>query len=91
AAMVAILVCGALIPTLGFYVALTFQQVLGYTPLESGLALIPFAVGMGIAAPISSKLALKVQARWLVAIGGVIVFLPCIYVPTLMTKDPSTV
>ncbi|MCS3780230.1 MDR family MFS transporter [Tsukamurella ocularis] len=91
AAMVAILVCGALIPTLGFYVALTFQQVLGYTPLQSGLALIPFAVGMGIAAPISSKLALKIQARWLVAIGGVIVFLPCIYVPTLMTKDPSAV
>ncbi|NMD56212.1 DHA2 family efflux MFS transporter permease subunit [Tsukamurella conjunctivitidis] len=91
AAMVAILVCGALIPTLGFYVALTFQQVLGYSPLQSGLALIPFAVGMGIAAPISSKLALKIQARWLVAIGGVIVFLPCIYVPTLMTKDPSTV
>ncbi|TWS25460.1 MFS transporter [Tsukamurella sputi] len=91
AAMVAILVCGALIPTLGFYVALTFQQVLGYSPLQSGLALIPFAVGMGIAAPISSKLALKIQARWLVAIGGVIVFLPCIYVPTLMTRDPATV
>ncbi|WP_337936177.1 MFS transporter [Tsukamurella pulmonis] len=91
AAMVAILVCGALIPTLGFYVALTFQQVLGYTPLQSGLALIPFAVGMGIAAPISSKLALRVQARWLVALGGAIVFLPCIYVPTLMTRDPATV
>ncbi|WP_461165834.1 MFS transporter [Tsukamurella serpentis] len=91
AAMIAILVCGALIPTLGFYVALTFQQVLGYTPLQSGVALIPFAVGMGIAAPVSSKLALKMQARWLVAIGGVIVFLPCIYVPMLMSRSPEEV
>ncbi|GIZ99267.1 hypothetical protein TTY48_38790 [Tsukamurella sp. TY48] len=91
AAMVAILVCGALIPTLGFYVAQTFQQVLGYTPLQSGLALVPFAVGMGISAPISGKLALKFQPRWLVAIGGLIVFLPCLYVPTLMTRDPATV
>ena len=91
AAMIAILVCGALIPTLGFYVALTFQQVLGYTPLQSGLALVPFAVGMGISTLVASKLVLKYQARWLVLLGGVIVFLPCLYVPTLMTRDPSTV
>ncbi|MGZ9825632.1 MFS transporter [Tsukamurella ocularis] len=91
AAMLAILVCGALIPTLGFYVALTFQQVLGYTPLQSGLALVPFAVGMGISTLVASKLVLKYQARWLVLLGGVIVFLPCLYVPYLMTKDPSQV
>ncbi len=91
AAMLAILICGALIPTLGFYVALTFQQVLGYTPLQSGLALVPFAVGMGISTAVASKLVLSIQARWLVLIGGIIVFLPCLYVPYLMTKDPSEV
>ncbi|MBS4101428.1 MFS transporter [Tsukamurella paurometabola] len=91
AAMLAILVCGALIPTLGFYVALTFQLVLGYTPFQSGLALLPFAVGFGISVAISASLVRRFQARWLVAIGGVIVFLPCLYVPTLMSKAPATI
>ncbi|TWS17875.1 MFS transporter [Tsukamurella asaccharolytica] len=91
AAMLAILICGALIPTLGFYVALTFQLVLGYTPFESGLALLPFAVGFGISVAISASLVRRFQARWLVAIGGVIVFLPCIYVPTLVSQDPATI
>ncbi|WP_019203419.1 MFS transporter [Tsukamurella sp. 1534] len=91
AAMIGILVCGALIPTLGFYVALTFQLVLGYTPFQSGIALLPFAVGMGISIAISSKLVQKFQARWLVAFGGLIVFGPCVYVPTLMDQDPATI
>ncbi|WP_244881065.1 MFS transporter [Tsukamurella pseudospumae] len=91
AAMVAILVCGALIPTLGFYVALTFQLVLGYTPFQSGLALLPFAVGFGISVAVSASLVRRFQARWLVAAGGVIVFLPCVYVPTLMSKAPATI
>ncbi|TWS25461.1 MFS transporter [Tsukamurella sputi] len=91
AAMLAILVCGALIPTLGFYVALTFQLVLGYTPFQSGLALLPFAVGFGIAVAVSASLVRRFQARWLVAVGGLIVFLPCIYVPTLVGQDPATI
>ncbi len=91
AAMLAILVCGALIPTLGFYVALTFQLVLGYTPFQSGLALLPFAVGFGISVAISASLVRRFQARWLVAFGGLIVFLPCIYVPTLVNQDPATI
>ncbi|MCA0158212.1 MFS transporter [Tsukamurella sp. M9C] len=91
AAMLAILVCGALIPTLGFYVALTFQLVLGYTPFQSGLALLPFAIGFGIAVAISASLVRRFQARWLVAFGGFIVFLPCLYVPTLMSKAPATI
>ncbi|WP_454440004.1 MFS transporter [Tsukamurella paurometabola] len=91
AAMIGILVCGALIPTLGFYVALTFQLVLGYSPLQSGLASLPFAVGMGISITASTKLVQYIQARWLVAIGGLIVFFPCLYVPSLMSKAPETV
>ncbi|WP_374758748.1 MFS transporter [Tsukamurella sp. TY48] len=91
AAMIGILVCGALIPTLGFYVSLTFQLVLGYSPLQSGLALLPFALGMGISITASTKLVQYIQARWLVAFGGLVVFFPCLYVPTLMSKAPETV
>ncbi|MGC5027723.1 MFS transporter [Tsukamurella sp. DT100] len=91
AAMLAILVCGALIPTLGFYVALTFQLVMGYTPFQSGLALLPFALGFGISVAVSATLVRRIQARWLVAVGGLIVFLPCLYVPTLMSKAPATI
>ncbi|GAB3125924.1 hypothetical protein GCM10027289_00910 [Tsukamurella serpentis] len=91
AAMIAILVCGALLPTLGFYVALTFQLVLGYTPFQSGLALLPFAVGFGISVAVSASLVRRMQARWLVAIGGLIVFVPCLYVPTLMDDAPASI
>ncbi|MDF0531607.1 MFS transporter [Tsukamurella sp. 8F] len=80
ATMIAILICGAVIPTMGFYVSLTFQQVLGYEPWQSGVALMPFAVGMGVSSAVSAKLATMVQARWLVALGGIVVLLPCLFV-----------
>ncbi|WP_345001943.1 MFS transporter, partial [Tsukamurella soli] len=84
ATMVAILICGAVIPTMGFYVALTFQQVLGYEPWQSGVALVPFAVGMGIAMAVSAALTQRMQARWIVAIGGIVVLIPCLIVYNLI-------
>lgn len=84
ATMIAILFCGALMMCLALYVSLALQGILNYSALKTGLALVPFAVGLGIAAAIASKLCLLIQPRWLVIFGGAIVLAGCLYVPTLV-------
>jgi len=45
------------------------QNIRGYTPLESGLLMLPGAIVMGIMSPISGALFDKIGARWLAVIG----------------------
>jgi EmrB/QacA subfamily drug resistance transporter len=49
------------------------QGVLGYSPLEAGLRLLPVAVGMMIAAPRSAKLAERIGTRATIALGMTLV------------------
>lgn len=48
------------------------QQIRGFTPLESGLLLLPGAILMGIMSPITGIVFDKIGARWLAVIGLVI-------------------
>src|SRR5699024_1708551 len=48
---------------------LFMQNVLGYTPLESGLMLLPGAVVIGIMSPITGRLFDQYGAKWLALIG----------------------
>ena len=52
-----------------FYLVYYLQGVRGYSPLESGVAFIPVALGMGLMAPRSSGLAERFGAKAVVA-GG---------------------
>lgn len=45
------------------------QNIRGYTPLQSGLMLLPGAIIMGIMTPIAGALFDKMGARWLAVIG----------------------
>ncbi|MDD9270591.1 DHA2 family efflux MFS transporter permease subunit [Paenibacillus sp. GCM10023248] len=45
------------------------QNIRGFTPLESGLLLLPGAILMGIMSPITGMIFDKVGARWLAVIG----------------------
>jgi EmrB/QacA subfamily drug resistance transporter len=45
------------------------QNIRGFTPLESGLLLLPGALVMGIMSPITGAIFDKVGARWLAVIG----------------------
>ncbi|THF75232.1 MDR family MFS transporter [Cohnella fermenti] len=45
------------------------QNMLGYTALESGLALLPGAILMGVMMPITGKLFDKFGVRWLAIVG----------------------
>jgi hypothetical protein len=52
-----------------YFLSLFVQGVMGYSPLETGFAFLPFSFGIVIAATISSKLIAKVDPRWIAGLG----------------------
>ncbi|HET7629612.1 MAG TPA: DHA2 family efflux MFS transporter permease subunit [Bacillales bacterium] len=64
------------------------QNMRGYSPLESGLLLLPGAVLMGVMSPISGKLFDKIGARWL-AVAGLAIIAAATYGFTNLTADTS--
>lgn len=72
ATFVAIFFAGGVMFSLAAYVALFVQDILGYSPLQAGLAFVPFAFGLGAAAFVASKLATRIAPRWLILCGAVV-------------------
>ncbi len=52
-----------------FFLSLFIQNVMGYTPLQAGLAFLPFPFAMVFGAAISSKLVAKFDPRFLAGTG----------------------
>jgi EmrB/QacA subfamily drug resistance transporter len=52
-----------------FFLSLFVQNVMGYSPLKTGFAFLPFSFGMVLAAAISSRLVARVDPRWMAATG----------------------
>jgi MFS family permease len=67
-ASVAAFVLSASMFSMFLYLTLYIQNILGYTPLESGLRFLPVTVLSFLVAPISGKLAERVGIRWF--LGG---------------------
>lgn len=88
AALAAILFASAIMMCMAVFISLYLQGILKYTPLQSGLAVVPFAFGLGVAAAIASKLALRIAPRWLVLIGGVVILAGCLYAASIATDQP---
>jgi MFS family permease len=55
-----------------FFLSLLVQNVLGYSPLHTGFAFLPFTVGMIFGATLSSKLIAKVDPRFLAGTGTIL-------------------
>jgi EmrB/QacA subfamily drug resistance transporter len=55
-----------------FFNTLYLQQVLGFGPLEAGLAFLPFTAGIMISASLASQLATRVGVRPVAAVGFVL-------------------
>jgi MFS family permease len=55
-----------------FFNTLYLQQVLGFGPLEAGLAFLPFTAGIMISASIASQLATRVGVRPVAGVGFVL-------------------
>ncbi|GAB2967973.1 MFS transporter [Streptomyces pseudoechinosporeus] len=52
-----------------YFLTLYMQLILGYSPVKTGFAYVPFSVGMGIAAALSSKLVTYVGPRMIAGPG----------------------
>lgn len=66
--LVAVLLLGTCV-TLFFFASLFMQQVLGYSPLRTGLAYVPLAVIVAVGAGLASRLVTKVAAKPVLAAG----------------------
>ncbi|MDB5077879.1 MAG: drug resistance transporter, EmrB/QacA subfamily [Chloroflexi bacterium] len=55
-----------------YFLSLYMQQVLGFSPLRTGVAYLPITVGFIVIAGVASQLIGRVGAKWLLTIGMVI-------------------
>ena len=52
-----------------FFLSLFVQNVMGYSPLQTGVAFLPFSFGLVIAATIASRLVNSIDPRWIAGTG----------------------
>ena len=69
---VVMLIVGAAMFAMFYFLGLYIQQVLGYSPLKSGFAFLPFSVGIVVAAQIASALMTRVDPRWIAGPGALL-------------------
>lgn len=68
-AFIAMMIVPAAMFAMFFFLSQFVQNVMGYTPLEAGLAFLPFPFAMVFGATISSKLMSKLDPRYLAGTG----------------------
>ena len=64
------LIVGAAIFAMFLFLSLFIQDVMGYSPLRSGVAFLPFTAGIIVAAQVASALASRIDPRWIAGAGG---------------------
>ncbi len=52
-----------------FFLSLFIQQLVGYSPLRTGFAFLPFSVGIVLGAGLSSNLVNRIDARFIAGVG----------------------
>lgn len=68
----AMLIVGAGMFAMFFFLGLFLQQVLGYSPIKSGLAFLPFSAGIVVAAGIATNTVARIDPRWIAGFGGIL-------------------
>ena len=69
ASFVAMFLAPAAMFAMFFYLSQYIQNVMGYSPLEAGVAFLPFCFGLVVAAGISSNLINRIDPRFLAGVG----------------------
>lgn len=52
-----------------FFLSLFIQQIVGYSPLRTGFAFLPFSAGIVLGAAVSSNLVGRIDARYIAGVG----------------------
>jgi EmrB/QacA subfamily drug resistance transporter len=69
---VAMLVVGAAMFAMFFFLGLYIQQVLGYSSLKAGFSFVPFSLGIVASAQLASTMVSRVDPRWISGTGGLL-------------------
>jgi EmrB/QacA subfamily drug resistance transporter len=71
-----------------FFIALYMQNVLGYSPLETGVRFLPTTIVVMFAGPIAGRLTDRIGPRWLMT-GGLVVLAASLAWQSRLTVDTS--
>jgi EmrB/QacA subfamily drug resistance transporter len=69
---VVMLIIGASMFAMFFFISLFVQQVLGYSSIKAGVAFLPFTLGIVISAQTASALVARVDPRWISGFGALL-------------------
>ena len=69
-----------------FFASLYVQQILGYTPIEAGLAFLPVTFGIGIGAGVAQQLIKRFDVRR-IAVGGMVLAAIGLFILSLVPVD----
>ena len=64
------LIVGAGMFAMFYFLGIYIQTILGYSALKTGLAFLPFSVGIVVAAQVASRLISRVDPRWISGTGA---------------------
>ncbi|MFF3345517.1 MFS transporter [Streptomyces sp. NPDC002779] len=87
-ANVSMFLCGSSMFCMWFFMTLYAQNVLGYTPLEAGLALVPSSLAVIVGSKLAPRLMHRLGARGLAVLGNVVAVAGFGW-QSLMTADGS--
>ncbi len=72
ASFVAMMLLPAAMFSMFFFLSLFIQNVMGYSPLKTGVAFLPFSVGIVLSAGIVSNLVNRIDPRYIAGVGTLI-------------------
>src|SRR5829696_1124445 len=71
-----------------FFASLYVQDILGYSPIEAGLAFLPVTVGIGLGAGLAQQLIKRFDVRY-IAVGGMVLAAAGLFILSLLPVDGS--
>ncbi|GAB3998307.1 MFS transporter [Nocardioides marmoraquaticus] len=89
-AFVTMMIVPAAMFAMFYFLSQFVQNVMGYSPLHTGVAFLPFSVGIVIAATVSSKLVATVDPRWIAGTGTAMAGLALLGFSRLSVDDSAS-
>ncbi|WP_310962733.1 MFS transporter [Nocardioides terrisoli] len=71
-AFIAMMMVPAAMFAMFFFLSLFVQNVMGYSPMRTGLAFVPFSFGMVFSATVASKLINRIDPRFIAGVGTIL-------------------
>ena len=89
ASFVAMMLMPAAMFSMFFFLSLYIQNIMGYSPLEAGVAFLPFSFGIVISATVVSRLASRVDPRFIAGVGTLLATLALFGFSRLSVDDSA--